>query len=64
MRDTMTAGGKSDAAAIGSVFGVIAAFSFCHLLNDMMQSLLPAIYPGLKTDLGLSFGQIGLAHSA
>jgi FSR family fosmidomycin resistance protein-like MFS transporter len=30
------------------------------LLNDMMQSLLPAIYPALKTDLRLSFGQIGL----
>jgi FSR family fosmidomycin resistance protein-like MFS transporter len=46
--------------ANGTVFGVIVAISFCHLLNDMMQSLLPAIYPGLKTGLGLSFGQIGL----
>ncbi len=43
-----------------TVFGVIVAISFCHLLNDMMQSLLPAIYPGLKTDLHLNFGQIGL----
>jgi MFS transporter, FSR family, fosmidomycin resistance protein len=43
-----------------TVFGVIFAISFCHLLNDMMQSLLPAIYPGLKTDFHLSFGQIGL----
>lgn len=47
-------------AAGETVFGVIVAISFCHLLNDMMQSLLPAIYPGLKTDLGLNFGQIGL----
>ncbi|WP_157215833.1 MFS transporter [Flavisphingomonas formosensis] len=47
-------------AAGGTVFGVILAISFCHMLNDMMQSLLPAIYPGLKSDLGLSFGQIGL----
>ena len=46
--------------ATGTVFGVIVAISFCHLLNDMMQSLLPAIYPGLKAELGLSFGQIGL----
>ena len=46
--------------ATGIVFGVIVAISFCHLLNDMMQSLLPAIYPGLKAELGLSFGQIGL----
>jgi FSR family fosmidomycin resistance protein-like MFS transporter len=29
-------------------FGVILAISACHLLNDMMQSLLPAIYPNLK----------------
>jgi len=43
-----------------TVFGVILAISFCHMLNDMMQSLLPAIYPGLKAGLGLSFGQIGL----
>ena len=51
---------KPAAAATGTVFGVIVAISFCHLLNDMMQSLLPAIYPGLKDGLGLSFGQIGL----
>jgi FSR family fosmidomycin resistance protein-like MFS transporter len=43
-----------------TVFGVIFAISFCHLLNDMMQSLLPAIYPGLKADFQLDFGQIGL----
>ena len=39
---------------------VIGALSVCHLLNDMMQSLLPAIYPILKSTLGLSFVQIGL----
>ena len=51
----------SDAAAAdGTVFGVILAISFCHLLNDMMQSLLPAIYPDLKVDFGLSFAQIGI----
>lgn len=48
----------------GTVFGVIVAISLCHLLNDMMQSLLPAIYPNLKVDLGLSFGQIGLVTLA
>jgi len=46
--------------ADATVFGVILAISFCHLLNDMMQSLLPAIYPDLKADFGLSFGQIGI----
>jgi FSR family fosmidomycin resistance protein-like MFS transporter len=34
--------------------------SVCHLLNDMMQALLPAIYPMLKQSFGLGFWQIGL----
>jgi len=44
----------------GTAFGVIVAVGVCHLLNDMMQSLLPAIYPDLKTNFGLNFGQIGV----
>lgn len=48
------------AGETGTVFTVLIAISACHLINDMMQSLLPAIYPALKADLGLSFGQIGL----
>jgi MFS transporter, FSR family, fosmidomycin resistance protein len=39
---------------------ILASLSFCHLLNDMMQSLLPSIYPMLKQTFGLSFRQIGL----
>ena len=35
--------------AIGTTFSVILSLSFCHLLNDMMQSLVPALYPILKT---------------
>jgi FSR family fosmidomycin resistance protein-like MFS transporter len=46
--------------AATTTFSVLAAISFCHLLNDMMQSLLPAIYPILKDNYGLTFGQIGL----
>ncbi len=42
------------------VYAVIIAIGVCHLLNDMMQSLLPAIYPDLKASLSLDFGQIGL----
>jgi FSR family fosmidomycin resistance protein-like MFS transporter len=52
------------AAQDRTVFGVILAISFCHMLNDMMQSLLPAIYPNLKAQFGLSFGQIGLVTLA
>jgi FSR family fosmidomycin resistance protein-like MFS transporter len=48
------------ALAQTTVFPVIFAVAACHLLNDMMQSLLPAIYPNLKASLGLSFSQIGL----
>ncbi|PTM42702.1 MFS transporter [Bosea sp. 124] len=39
---------------------VLIALSATHLLNDMMQSLIPAIYPIIKVAYGLDFGQIGL----
>ncbi|WP_204985706.1 MFS transporter [Microvirga pakistanensis] len=39
---------------------ILAAISVSHLLNDLIQSLLPAIYPILKADFHLDFGQIGL----
>ncbi|HEY2009641.1 MAG TPA: MFS transporter, partial [Rhizomicrobium sp.] len=45
-------------------FTVLFAIGFCHLLNDMMQSLLPAIYPTLKTQFHLNFAQIGLVTLA
>ena len=51
---------RAQAAHHTTVYGVIFAIAFCHMLNDMMQSLLPAIYPNLKASLGLNFGQIGL----
>ena len=44
----------------GTVFAIIGAISFSHLLNDMIQSLILAIYPMLKANFSLSFGQIGL----
>ncbi len=43
-----------------TIFRIILAVGFCHLLNDTMQSLLPSIYPILKTQFHLNFGQIGL----
>ncbi|MQT12245.1 MFS transporter [Segnochrobactrum spirostomi] len=48
------------AAADRTAFAILAAISFCHLLNDMMQSLIAALYPMLKTNYQLDFGQIGL----
>lgn len=47
------------AAANGTTFAVILSLSFCHLLNDMMQSLVPALYPILKDSYALSFSQVG-----
>jgi MFS transporter, FSR family, fosmidomycin resistance protein len=41
-------------------FTVLAAISFCHLLNDMVQSLIAAIYPVLKNAFHLNFSQLGL----
>jgi FSR family fosmidomycin resistance protein-like MFS transporter len=41
-------------------FGVLGAISTSHMINDMMQSLILAMYPILKGDFHLSFGQIGL----
>lgn len=45
---------------VSTDFGIIGAISFSHLLNDMIQSLILAIYPILKGDFSLSFGQVGL----
>ena len=58
MADT-TAGAKRPGAQ-STVFPVILAVSLCHMLNDVMQSLLSAIYPMLKEEHSLDFWQIGL----
>ena len=42
------------------VFSILLAAAFCHFLNDMMQSLLPAIYPILKKSFQLDFSQVGM----
>jgi FSR family fosmidomycin resistance protein-like MFS transporter len=47
-------------AAQGTVVAVLAAISVCHMLNDVIQSLIMAIYPMLKENLTLNFVQIGL----
>lgn len=44
----------------GTLFRVLSAVSFCHLLNDMVQSLLPSMYPILKTSFHLDFARIGM----
>jgi len=44
----------------GASFGILAAISAAHMINDTMQSLILAIYPILKGEFQLSYGQIGL----
>lgn len=43
-----------------TLFVVLCVISFCHFVNDLAQSLLPAIYPIVKTKFSLTFGQIGM----
>jgi FSR family fosmidomycin resistance protein-like MFS transporter len=47
-------------AAEKTALAILVSISFCHLLNDMLQSLLPAIYPMIKDSFGLSFSKVGL----
>jgi FSR family fosmidomycin resistance protein-like MFS transporter len=56
----VSAPAASPRTATAPVLGVLAALSFAHLLNDTMQSLIPAIYPILKSALRLDFRHIGL----
>jgi len=56
----MIAQASAPATQPRTAFRVLAAISFCHLLNDMLQSVIPAVYPILKDTYRLDFGQIGL----
>src|SRR3972149_2627869 len=70
---SLDSGAISAAAAVSSraatqaastTFSVILTLSFCHLLNDMMQSLVPALYPILKGSYGLRFSPAGVLTPA
>lgn len=50
----------ADATVRKTVFAVLIAISFSHLLNDTMQSLIPSTYPLLKKSLHLDFSQLGI----
>jgi FSR family fosmidomycin resistance protein-like MFS transporter len=51
---------QDDKAAEKTALAVLIAISFSHMLNDTMQSLLLSIYPMLKENYALDFGQVGL----
>lgn len=42
-----------------TVYPILFSIAFAHLLNDLLQAIIPALYPMLKEDLSLSFSQIG-----
>ncbi|MBD1429100.1 MFS transporter [Sphingobacterium litopenaei] len=42
------------------IFSILFAVSFAHLLNDLIQGVLPAVYPLLKDEHHLDYGQIGM----
>lgn len=56
----MTASAPTASLPQRAMMPVLIALSFTHLLNDMIQSLIPAIYPIIKDSYRLDFGQIGL----
>jgi MFS transporter, FSR family, fosmidomycin resistance protein len=59
--DRATAAPATPSASVNeTVMRVLVALSVSHLLNDTIQSVLPAIYPVLKTSFGLTFTQVGL----
>ena len=51
---------QTSKSASGPVMLILGAVSLSHFLNDMLQSLLPAIYPLLKTEFSLDFAEVGL----
>jgi FSR family fosmidomycin resistance protein-like MFS transporter len=51
---------RRESAREGTAIAVLAGISVSHLLNDTVQSLIPAIYPMLKAAFALSFAQVGL----
>ena len=44
----------------GTAYAILFTMGTCHLLNDMIQSVIPAIYPLLKEKFGFTFAQIGI----
>ena len=44
----------------GTAYTILFAMGFCHLLNDMIQSVIPAMYPVVKDNFGFTFAQIGI----
>jgi FSR family fosmidomycin resistance protein-like MFS transporter len=55
----MTTATRGLASAQGTVWAVLGGVALCHCINDIMQSLVSAIYPLLEEEFRLSYAQIG-----
>src|SRR5690606_30511760 len=42
------------------IYSILIAISLAHLLNDLLQAVIPAIYPKLEAKFGLTFAQVGM----
>jgi FSR family fosmidomycin resistance protein-like MFS transporter len=60
VNDALTTHATSTISASIATMPILLSLSFCHLLNDLIQSLIPALYPLLKEEFSLDFAQIGL----
>lgn len=60
MKTTNSPAVDPKALAQTTVYSILFTISFTHLLNDMLQSVIPAIYPLMKDSFHLSFTEIGL----
>lgn len=56
----MSAESRTLSMALPTVYPILMAISFSHLLNDTIQSLIPSLYPMIKTSYSLNFTQIGI----
>ena len=59
-RSDETAAPDNGLTAQAAAIPVLISLSFCHLLNDLIQSLIPALYPLFKQEFNLNFAQIGI----
>ncbi len=57
---TLSGSKKSTDLAQKTVYSILFSISFAHLLNDLIQAIIPSVYPILKQNYNLSFSQIGL----
>mgnify|MGYP004618116597 FL=1 len=57
---TSNGSGDNTKAMQGTAYTILVIISISHFLNDMIQSVVPSIYPMIKEDFSLSFAEIGL----